>query len=83
VHEAIAPLVQQTVTQAGAAAAQHVSSVMEAFERDLKTRRSADEALRRLVSEELTTLRNAAEGDPRSGSKTKCRLRSDAEAARR
>jgi hypothetical protein len=66
VHEAVAPLVQQTVTQAGAAAAQHVSSVMDAFERDLKARRGADETLRRLLSEELATLRSAADADAKS-----------------
>jgi hypothetical protein len=65
-HEAVAPMVKQTVTQAGEAASKHVSSVMDAFERDLKARRAADDELRRLLNEQLATLRKAAETDAKA-----------------
>jgi len=62
-HDTVAPLIKQSVAQTGEAAARHMNAVLEALERDIKGRREADDATRKALREELSSLRQWVEQD--------------------
>jgi len=62
-HDTVAPLIERSVAQTGEAASRHMNAVLEALERDIKARREADDATRKALREELSSLRQWVEQD--------------------